>query len=24
VITAISDLCLRWVDRRYSAGVKRA
>ncbi len=24
VITGISDLILRWVDRRYSAGVKRA
>lgn len=24
VITGISDLLLRWVDRRYSAGVKRA
>lgn len=24
VFTAISDLALRWVDRRYSAGVRRA
>ena len=24
VITAVSDAALRWVDRRYSAGVRRA
>lgn len=24
IITALSDLALRWVDRKYSAGVKRA
>jgi histidine transport system permease protein/arginine/ornithine transport system permease protein len=24
IITAVSDAALRWVDRRYSAGVRKA
>ena len=24
VLTAVSDIGLRWLDRRYSAGVRRA
>jgi len=24
VLTAISDLGLRWLDRKYSAGIRRA
>ena len=24
IITGVSDLILRWIDRRYSVGVRRA